>query len=54
MHNKVFFIEVTQDKNVVWQYINTLPTTDTNWVARIYRYSTDYPGIPKVKSIDKI
>jgi hypothetical protein len=47
--NQGLFIEVTPDKNVVWQYKNTLPTSATNCVAQIYRYPLDYPGIPKVK-----
>ena len=47
------FLEVTQDKNVVWQYRNFLPTSTNNAVARIIRYPPSYPGIPRVKSINQ-
>ena len=46
------FLEVSTDKEIVWSYQNILPTPRTNCVARVQRYSLDYPGIPEVVSID--
>jgi len=43
-------LEVTQEKNIVWEYKNTLPVSTMNTVARVHRYPLDYPGIPKVKN----
>lgn len=46
------FLEVSYDKEIVWSYQNILPTLRTNCVARVQRYSLDYPGIPEVESLD--
>ena len=46
------FFEVTPEKNIVWNYVNVLPTPKTNHVIKIIRYPTDYPGIPKIKYIN--
>jgi hypothetical protein len=46
------FLEVSNDKEIVWSYQNILPTLRTNCVARVQRYSLDYPGIPEVESLD--
>jgi len=48
------FLEVTPEKDIVWQYKNYLPTPFSKDVARIYRYPKDYPGIPESKSISMI
>ncbi len=45
------FLEVTPEKEIVWQYKNFLPTPFSNCVARIFRYSEDYSGIPESKTI---
>jgi hypothetical protein len=53
--NQGLFVEVTQEKEIVWtyQYQNIL-YHNAHSVARVERYSLDYPGIPKVKSIDMV
>ena len=44
--NKGHFLEVTNEKNVVWDYMNPYPVGFTNkGVARIQWYSKDYPGL---------
>jgi hypothetical protein len=48
------FLEVTSEKDVVWEYQNYLPTPLTNAVAKVHRYSKDYPGIPKAHIKNKI
>jgi hypothetical protein len=48
--NQGLFLEVTPEKEIVWQYRNILPNPFANGVARIFRYSKDYPGIPERKS----
>ena len=50
--NQGFFLEVTPEKNIIWQYQNKLPNPLTNAVARVWRYPTNYSGIPKVASIN--
>jgi len=52
--NQGLFLEVTPEKDIVWQYKNKLPTPLHNAVARIWRYPTDYSGIPESINIDKI
>jgi hypothetical protein len=47
------FLEVTPEKNIVWQYKNILPNPFANAVARVWRYSTDYPGIPEEVNINQ-
>jgi hypothetical protein len=47
-----WFIEVTPDKDTVWQYHNILPAPLTNAVARVHRYHPDFPGIPEVMSFN--
>jgi hypothetical protein len=51
--NQGLFLEVTQEKEIVWKYQNILPNPYSSSVARIQRYSFDYPGIPQAKSIDQ-
>jgi hypothetical protein len=46
------FLEVTPEKNVVWEYKNKLPTPLANAVARVEKYSKDYPGIPNAININ--
>ena len=47
------FLEVTYDKEIVWRYDNYYPLlSPQKSVSEALRYPTDYPGIPKVKSID--
>ncbi|MEF8848785.1 MAG: aryl-sulfate sulfotransferase [Candidatus Thermoplasmatota archaeon] len=41
--NKGKFTEVTEDKEIVWQYTN--PYGTPNHVFKIHRYSPDHPGI---------
>jgi hypothetical protein len=53
-HGQGLFLEVTPEKKIVWQYKNYLPTPFSNGVARIYRYSEDYPGIPENKCVNMI
>ena len=53
--NQGLFLEVTQEKEIVWKYqYQNILYPNANSVARVQRYSLDYPGIPKVKSIDKV
>ncbi|MBU0496764.1 MAG: aryl-sulfate sulfotransferase, partial [Candidatus Thermoplasmatota archaeon] len=40
-----FFFEVTMDKSIVWQYLNTYPNIPRNHVTNILRYAPDYPGL---------
>jgi hypothetical protein len=47
------FIEVTPEKNIVWEYQNILPVPITNAVPRAHRYPTDYPGIPDSYSLER-
>ena len=43
------FFEVTQNKNIVWEYSNPYPDpTLFNRVFKIHRYSEEYPGIQKI------
>ncbi len=43
------FFEVTQNKNIVWEYSNPYPDpTLFNRVFKTHRYSEDYPGIQKI------
>jgi len=51
--NQGLFLEVTPEKEIVWKYQNILPTPTANAVARVVRYSLDYPGIPQAESINK-
>ena len=51
--NQGLFLEVTPEKNVVWQYQNILPILANNGVARIHRYPLDHPGLPEIKSINQ-
>jgi len=44
--NAGYFTEVTQEKNVVWNYYNPFPIGFFNKnVGKIRRYSPDYPGL---------
>ena len=47
------FLEVTPEKDVVWEYKNIFPTPVKNAVALIHRYPIDYPGIPEKKGINQ-
>jgi hypothetical protein len=40
-----FFFEVTLDKEVVWEYMNSYPSQLNNKVFKIHRYPMDYPGL---------
>ena len=51
--NQGLFLEVTSEKNIVWQYQNKLPNPLTNAVARVWRYPTNYSGIPEAVSVYK-
>jgi hypothetical protein len=51
--NQGLFIEVTPEKEIVWKYQNILPTPIAKPVARVVRYSLDYPGIPQAESSNK-
>ena len=51
--NQGLFLEVTPEKNIVWQYQNKLPSPLTNAVARVWRYPTNYSGIPEPVSVNK-
>lgn len=42
--NGVFF-EVTEEKEIVWEYVNQFPNLVQNQVFNIYRYEPDYPGL---------
>ncbi|MCK5458988.1 MAG: aryl-sulfate sulfotransferase, partial [Thermoplasmatales archaeon] len=42
--NGVFF-EVTEEKEIVWEYVNQFPNLVQNQVFNIYRYAPDYPGL---------
>jgi hypothetical protein len=50
-HGQGLFLEVTYEKDIVWEYKNLRPTPFSNGVARIYRYSWNYSGIPESKSV---
>lgn len=51
--NQGLFLEVSQEKEIVWKYqYHNIMYPNVNSVASVQRYSLDYPGIPKVKSID--
>jgi len=41
--NKGKFMEITQEKEIVWQYTN--PYATPNHVFKLHRYSPDHPGI---------
>jgi len=52
--NQGWFIEVSPDKNIVWQYKNILPSPLNNAVARVHKYPKDFPGIPEVRTKEVI
>ena len=39
------FFEVTEEKEIVWKYVNQFPNLVQNQVFNIYRYAPDYPGL---------
>jgi len=39
------FFEVTEEKEIVWEYINTIPNMIDNHVFKIEKYAPDYPGL---------
>lgn len=47
-----WLLEVTPEKNVVWEYTNILPTPLINTVFKAHRYPTDYPGIPEYQNVN--
>ncbi len=53
--NQGLILEVTQEKEVVWeyQYQNIIPDQKTNTIGRAERFSLDYPGIPKIKNVNQ-
>jgi len=42
--NGIFF-EVTLGKEIVWEYLNQIPSLIDNLVFKIQRYTPDYPGL---------
>jgi|GEM_PF-1112675 len=40
-----WFFEVTQEKEIVWEYINSFPDEGRNNVFKIRRYGRDFPGL---------
>ena len=42
--NGIFF-EVTLGKEIVWEYLNQIPSLIDNLVFKIQRYAPDYPGL---------
>jgi hypothetical protein len=40
-----WFLEVTQEKEIVWEYTNSLPDQRHNNVFKIRRYGRDFPGL---------
>jgi hypothetical protein len=48
------FVEVTPDKEVVWEYHNLLPTPFSNAVARVQKYAIDFPGLPESESLEPL
>jgi hypothetical protein len=44
------FLEVNNNKEIVWEYDNPYPLIGQKTVTDIIRYPTDYPGIPKEKN----
>ena len=48
--NQGKFIEVTYDKEIVWEYDNPYPWLLSKMVTEAIRYPTDYSGIPEIKS----
>lgn len=45
-----FFFEVTLDKEIVWEYLNQIPSVFNNLVFKIHRYAPDYPGLQNLFS----
>jgi hypothetical protein len=39
------FFEVTDENEIVWEYLNEVPQLIDNHVFKIHRYSPDYPGL---------
>jgi len=39
------FFEVTNNKQIVWEYLNTIPNMIDNHVFKINRYESNYPGL---------
>ena len=49
--NQGMFLEVTEEKEIVWSYDNPYPfLVPQKSVTEAIRYPTDFPGIPEVKS----
>ena len=48
-----FFIEVTLEKETVWEYSNYMFGI-TSSVPRVLRYSSDYPGVPEALVISQM
>ncbi len=44
------FLEVNNNKEIVWEYDNPYPLLGQKTVTEVIRYPTDYPGIPKEKN----
>jgi len=45
--NQGWILEVTYDKEIVWEYTNIFPTPIANGLFMAYRYSVNYSGIPE-------
>jgi len=44
------FLEVSNNKEIVWEFDNPYPLLGQKTVTEVIRYPTDYPGIPKEKN----
>jgi Arylsulfotransferase (ASST) len=52
--NQGLIVEVSQEKEIVWEYkYQNFLYPNANSVARVQRYSLDYPGIPRATSINE-
>jgi hypothetical protein len=40
-----WFFEVTEEKEIVWEYLNSFPNARNNNVFKIRRYGRDFPGL---------
>ena len=49
--NQGFFLEFNPEKEIVWEYNNPYPFLfPQKSVTEVFRYPTDYPGLPEIKS----
>jgi hypothetical protein len=54
--NQGLLLEVTQGKEVIWEYKynNIIPDHNSNTIGRALRYPLNYSGIPNVKTINNL